>query len=98
MPARRQIDLAGPSDGAIFKINLPKQHDIRKRRKNSGVRREYKPAHVDDALKPIEKANPQPVIGEGLNGGNAPTGFRRDGRDYGKGSEGRPCEGFRDSR
>ena len=81
-----QIDLAGPGDGAIFEIGLFEQRCIRQRCKAPGVWRDYKPAHVDDALKPIEKPNPQPVIGERFDEGNAPAGFRHDGRDYGSGS------------
>ncbi len=66
---RGQIDPGGPGDGAIFEINLPEQRGIRKRRKYPGVRRKYKPAHIDDALKPVEKTDLQPVIGQRLGGG-----------------------------
>ena len=81
----RQVDFAGPGDGAIFEVDLAEKRGISESGENPGFWRKDQPAHVHDALKPVEETDLQFVIRQCFEGGGPPGRLRHDGRIYGSG-------------
>jgi hypothetical protein len=73
-----KVQFTGPRHGAVIEPDLSKESRVGKRGEYPGPRRVHQPRQLDGPCKAICKDNPQPKLGQGMNGRYAPG---RSGHD-----------------